>query len=323
MKTLLLSYKFVFMTLITLPLAMCSNDENPNEETSIDIEANAQLVEMKKVRSMTPHNACNGYNLNQDINGVWVEESFPNVNLSLGFSGTSHILGEFGASDPDAILDFRMVIARKKTIDKNKESFASVNYSSDGRYSLLDAAMTQTDYYFYKKGGGTLFITKDKKYKTERYTFGDRYVEGFAFSSAAQFASYGFNSNGVVEKDETSIYYTEDNVFSADENTIIPMYRYVDYRMLIQLRFLIRNGAREVSFLGFKEDGTEISFNLNEDSDLIAISDELESNNIETIIFSAKGDYRIDYFRGIIFSDEAEDNKLHNILYKYGEPIFD
>ncbi|GAA4937694.1 hypothetical protein GCM10023314_07820 [Algibacter agarivorans] len=183
--------------------------------------------------------------------------------------------------------------------------------------------MTQTDYYFYKKGGGTLFITQDKKYKIERYTFGDRYIEGFAFSSAAEFTSTGFNSNGVVDKDETSIYYTEDDVFSAEETTTIPMYRYVDYRMLLQLRFLVRNGAREVSFIGIKEDGSEIPFDLNHDSDLIALSEEFESNNIETLIFSAKGDYRIDYFKGIIYSIETDDKNLHEILYKYGKHIFD
>ena len=36
MKTLLFSYKFLFITFTTLPLAMCSNDETPDEETPIE-----------------------------------------------------------------------------------------------------------------------------------------------------------------------------------------------------------------------------------------------------------------------------------------------
>ncbi len=36
MKTILISYKFLFMTLITLPLAMCSDDDNTAEETPFE-----------------------------------------------------------------------------------------------------------------------------------------------------------------------------------------------------------------------------------------------------------------------------------------------
>lgn len=318
MKSVKFSCKFLVMVFTTLPLAMCTTDDTLTSQ-----EESAKLVELESVRSMSPHNACNGFTLNKVINDTWIEENYPNVNLTLGSAGSnSRILGEFGASDADSELEFRMVIARKKTIDKNKESFSNVIYRSDGRYNVLDAVMTQTDYYFYKKGGGTLFITQDKKYKTERYTFGNRYVEGFAFSSAAQFASDGNNPKGIIDKDERSIYFTEDDVFSADETQTIPMYLFVDYRMLIQLRFLIRNGARDVSFIGLDAVGTEVPINLTSDSDLIALSEEFESKNIETLIFTAKADYRIDYFRGIIFSNESDDSEIHYIEYKYGEPIY-
>ncbi|MFL1013237.1 hypothetical protein [Flavisericum labens] len=316
MQSLLISYKFLFMTLMSLPLALCSSESDNEPETPVDIEASAQLVELKSVRSMTPHNACKGYQ--------WKDIDYPNANLTLGSRGDSNIIGEFGASDADAELDFRMTIARKKTIDKNKETWSGADYIRGGNYDLLDAVMTQTDYYFYKKGGGVLFISKDKKYKIERYIFGDRYVEGFALSSAAQFTSH---TNGYALTLEQildgNIYYTEDDIFSYEDATSVTVYRFVDYRMLLQLRFLIRNGARDVSLIGFKEGGGQMAFSLNDDSDLIALSEEFESNNIETIIFSAKGDYRIDYFNGTIYSREAGDGKSHEILYKNGNPVFD
>ena len=99
------------------------------------------------------------------------------------------------------------------------------------------------------------------------------------------------------------------------------MHQYVDYRMLLQLRYLIRNGAREVSLRGINIDGEELLFNLHGDTDLIALSEEFESNNIETLWFRAKGDYRVDYFKGIIFSNESGKTGNRYIEYRKGKSI--
>lgn len=309
MKTILFTYKFLFVTLLTLPLALCSKDNDISKD-----EETPQLVELTTIRQTPLYNTSKGYS--------WNDIDYPNANLSLMSFSTSNIIGEFGASNAKEELEIIMEILRKKTIDENKKKYSSVSYKKAWQYNSLDAVMNKSDYYITKKNGGDLFITKDKKFKVERYLLGSRYVEGFPFSSAGLFRS---SDNGF---DKTSslngnIYYTEDDVFSYDEPTNIPIYLYVDYRMLLHLRFLVRNGARDVSLKGVKEDGTEIVFTLNANSDLIALSEEFEANEINTLWFLAKGDYRVDYFDGVIFSKESSDNSNHKIEYKFGEPIFD
>lgn len=310
MKTLLISYKFLFMTLTVLPLAMCSSDEDITNE-----EETAQLVELSKIRQTPIYNSSNGFS--------WNDVNYSNTNVSLLSYSTSEAIGEFGASNADEELEIIMEILRKKTIDKNKEKGATVNYKKAWQYNLLDAVMNKSDYYISKKDGADFFFTKDKKFKIKKYLMGSRYVPGFAFSSAGLFRSFGNNPLTLESILAGTIYYTEDDVFSYDESTNIPMYQFVDYRMLLHLRFLVRNGARDITLKGIKEDGTEMLFNLDTDSDLIALSNEFEDNNIEILWFLTKGDYRVDYFEGIIFSDEASDGDRHRIEYRYGEPIFD
>ncbi len=312
MKAFIFSFNFLLTIFLTLPLALCSSDDEG--DNPIEDETSAQLVELKTIRSMSPHNPCKGYQ--------WNDETYPNVNLALGISGDSQMFGELGASDADAEIQIlRMEIARKKTIDENLKKYSSMNMIRGGQYDVLDAVMVNTDYKIIKKEGGTLFISQDKKYKIESYPFGNRYISGFAFSSAALFR-VGDNGFDQYSSLNGNIYYTEDDVFSYDEATNIPMYQFVDYRMLLQLRFLVRNGARNVTLNGVKEDGSKVPFTLSHDSDLIALSEEFESNGIETIFFNADADLRIDYFKGLIYSSEVADG-IHRILYKFGEPVFD
>ncbi|MDD7887862.1 hypothetical protein [Flavivirga sp. 57AJ16] len=309
MKTLLFSYKFLFMTLMFLPLSLCSKD---NEDDFGDNES--EVVVLNTIRQTPIYNTSNGYQ--------WNDVNYPNSNLSIMSYSTSNVIGEFGASDAEEELEIIMEIARKTTIDENKKKVDTVNYKRAWGYDLLDAVMNKSDYYITKKEGGTLFVTKDKKFRVEKYLLGSRYVPGFAFSYAGLFRSFD-NGLDLYSTLNGNIYYTDDDVFSYYEPTKIPVYQYVDYRMLLHFRFLIRNGAKDISLKGIKEDGTEMSFTLNENSDLIALSDEFEANEIETIWFLAKGNYRVDYFNGIIFSNESGDNSSHEIEYRYGEPIFD
>lgn len=302
---------------MVLPLALCS----PDDDSDIPNETPTQLVELTSPRSMTPHNTVKGI---KGLDG----EKFANVNLTLGLIAgfnVSYVFGEFGASDANEELEINMEVARKKTIDKNiLDAGNIVPYMRGYAYNLLDAVMVKTDYYITKKGGGTLFITTDKKYKIENYPFKDRFDPDFAFTTAGLFTS---NGNGfhddALELLKADVYYSEDDVFS-DEATNIPMRMFVDYRMLLHLRFLVRNGAKNISLKGRKEDGSEVIFSLSTNSDLVALSDEFEANNIETVIFSAKGNYRIDFFNGFVFSSEAtDDNSNHSIIYKYGNPVSD
>ncbi|MEO9894159.1 hypothetical protein [Aurantibacter sp.] len=312
MKAFIFSAKFLILVFTVLPLSLCSKDDDTELETPLNIEETAQLVELNTIRSMSPHNSCMGFQ--------WNDEAYPNVNLALGISGDSQLFGELGASDADAEIHIlRMEIARKKSIDENLKKYSSINYKKGWQYDVLDAVLVNTDYNITKKGGGTLFISQDEKYKIESYPFGNRYISGFAFSSAGLFRT-GDNGLDLNSSLTGNIYYTEDDIFSYDEETNIPMYKFVDYRMLLHLRYLVRNGARNVSLNGIKEDGSKVSFTFDADSDLLALSEEFESNEIETIFFNADTDIRIDYFNGIIYSSEVEDG-IHRIKYKFGESI--
>ena len=67
----------------------------------------------------------------------------------------------------------------------------------------------------------------------------------------------------------------------------------------------------------------EVLFDLQANSDLIALSDAFQDNNIETIIFSTNGDYHIDFFNGFVFSSETlpDDTNNHPIQYRFGEQL--
>lgn len=309
--------KKVFFILLLIMLLTGCESELIDSDTSNNLEnsdnASIALVELDRIRQAPAF-------INSVIGYQWNDFYYPGANISIFSYGTSNVIGEFGATDAEEELEIIMEIGRKKTIDENLKSFSSVNYKKGWNYDSIDAVMLQSDYYITKKGGGTLFVTKDKSIKIEAYLLGSRYVEGFAFSSAGFFAT-GHNGFDFSDTLNGIVYFTEDDVFSYDEPTSIPMHQYVDYRMLLQLRYLIRNGAREVSLRGINIDGEELLFNLHGDTDLIALSEEFESNNIETLWFRAKGDYRVDYFKGIIFSNESGKTGNRYIEYRKGKSI--
>ncbi|WP_303316848.1 hypothetical protein Q4Q34_08570 [Flavivirga abyssicola] len=62
MKTLLFSYKFLFMTLMSLPLALCSSDDT-NEDDSIEEE----IIEETCTGEMVSHPTNTGYNRNHKL----------------------------------------------------------------------------------------------------------------------------------------------------------------------------------------------------------------------------------------------------------------
>lgn len=320
MKTFKIKAKFLILTLAVLPLSFCSKDEE-NENTDEVIASNAESVILTSARSMSPHNTVKG------IKGLRGER-YLNTNLTLGFTSgynVSFVFGNFGATDADAVLEIYMEVARKRTIDANTRDFGAITgYGRAYAFNLLDAVMVNTNYNLTKKGGGTLFITKDKQYKTDKYPFRDYFDSNFAFSTAGLFTS---NANSLYDdiRDvlNADVYYSEDEVFLEGELTDIPTYQFVDFRMLLHLRFLVRNGATDTKLSGINTSGEVITFTLNANSDLLALSDEFEENEIETIIFSTKGDYRIDYFNGYIFGSEIPESGIREIEYKKGKPIFE
>jgi len=305
--------KILYVTLLFLTALVSCEPENMDSENSDD--SNIKLVELTKIRQAPAF-------INSVIGYQWNDFYYPGANISIFSYSTSNVIGEFGDTAAEEQLEIIMEIGRKRTIDENLKEFSSVNYKRGWNYNLIDAVMLQSDYYLTKKGDGTLFITKDNSIRIEEYLLGSRYVEGFAFSSAGFFKT-GHNGFDFSDTLNGIVYYTEDDVFSFDEPKSIPMYQYVDYRMLLQLRYLVRNGAREVSLRGIDVDGEEILFDLNANTDLLSLSDEFESNNIETLWFRAKGDYRVDYFKGIIFSNESDGTGNHYIEYRRGQIVND
>ena len=321
MRLFIFRSKFLLTLFLTLPLIMCSDDESgtsiDNNEDGESIN-NSQLVELTAMRSMSPHNTAIGI---QATDGV----RYPNVNLSIGMSAginVSYVIGDFGANDADANLDISMEVARKRTIDKNIEDAGqNVEYRKGYAYNLLDGVITKADYNITPKNSGTLFISTNNRYRVNNYPFTVRADNDGRFS--ARFFS---NQNGFARDDRDlswDIYFEEDDVFSFEEMTSIPMRLFVDFRMLLHLRFLVRNGARDVNLMGRREDGTEISFDLQANSDLVALSDAFENNDIDTIVFSASGDYRIDFFNGFVFPSETppDDKNNHSIIYRFGEQL--
>lgn len=293
----------------TLLFFSCTTD---NGDTNNDPEVTAKLVELTTIRQAP-------FFINSVIGYQWNDFYYPGANISMFSYSTSNVIGEFGAADAEEELEIIMEIGRKRTIDENLKKYSSMNYKKGWGYDVLDAVMLQSDYYITKKDGGTLFLTKDGSVRIEKYLLGSRYVEGFAFSSAGLFRTghNGFDTSSTLNG---HVYFTEDDIFSYEESTLIPMYQFVDYRMLLQLRYLVRNGARDVSLRGVDVDGKNIFFELTADSDLIALSNELEASNIETLWFTAKGDYRVDYFEGIVIARESGSSNLE-IEYRYGVSI--
>ncbi len=300
----------IYLLFTNLILFSCTTESIDSE---VNTEVSAQLAELKNIRQAPIFkNSVIGYQ--------WNDFYYPGANISIFSYNTSNVIGEFGAADAEEELEIIMEIGRKKTIDENLKKGSSVLYKKGWDYDILDAVMLQSDYYITKKGGGTLFITKDNRIRVEKYLLGSRYVEGFAFSSAGLFRTghNGFDHSSTLNG---YIYYTDDDVFSYEEPIDIPMYQYVDYRMLIQLRSLIRNGATDMSLRGIDINGNEMFYDLSTDTDLIALSKEFELNNIETLWFKAKGNYRVDYFKGIVFARESGTGSNHEIEYRNGASI--
>lgn len=296
----------------TLLFFSCTTD---NMDTDNTPEVTAKLVDLTTIRQAP-------FFINSVIGYQWNDFYYPGANISIFSSDTSNVIGEFGAADAEEELEIIMELGRKKTIDENLKKYSSINYKKGWSYDVLDAVMLQSDYYITKKGGGTLFFTKDNSVRIEKYLLGSRYVEGFPFSSAGLFRT-GHNGFDVRSTLNGIVYFTEDDIFSYDDSILIPMYQFVDYRMLIQLRYLVRNGADNVTLRGVDVDGNNIFFELKEDSDLIVLSNEFEANDIETLWFVAKGDYRVDYFKGVINSNESGQSGSLYIEYRNGESIID
>ena len=314
-------FKKLFVTLGTcaLLLGMACTTEETEEELEANLEVNAELVTLRnQSRSVNPHNTVKGI--------LWDNTAYTNIDLAIGLTGgfnVSFVLGDFGANDADAILDMQMRIARKSVLDYNRTQFGdSVLYATAYAYNLRDAVMDRTFYTLTKKGGGTLFVTKNGKYRVESYPFGDTFDPDNAFSTAARFAS---NDNGLyddaIELLNANLYYFEDEIFEADEQVTIPMHLFADYRMLLHLRYLVKQGATNIRLAGENETGTTFEYELLATSDLLALANQFEEDDLEYVYFFATGDYRIDYFRGFVFSSENPEPSNHDIEYKFGQRV--